>query len=185
MNIEIFLSVLATGILGLLGWFLHERRQNYVARKSVKIFLIDVIKPVISALKDSHGEGEKGMIDKMIDFVDLSKGDSFMKLSYYPLFNTNFFQGFPQNRLRLAHGNRARYVALLEVIGYLDGFQGRMPHEIQRDWVDFINEHQKECKTDIKLCRGVRHETMIFQSNLESTRDMAEKMLIEINKVIS
>lgn len=179
------ISVVATGLLGLLGWYLLECRQNRVVHKSVNIFLVDVIIPVIKALKDTDEDGQKSLIDKMIDFVDLSKGETFMKLTYYPLFNSDFFQGFPQNRLRLAYGKKDKYIALLEVKGYLDGFQGRMPHQVQKNWVDFINEHQKECKTDIKLCRGVKHQTMIYQSNLNSTREMAEKMLAEINKVIA
>jgi hypothetical protein len=178
------ISVVATGFLGLVGWYLLEWRQNYVVRKTVKIYLIDVLIPVVKALKDPGEDGDKSLIDKMIDFVDVSKGESVMKTSYYPLFNSDFFKAFPENRLMLAHKKKEKYVALLEVKGYLDGFQGRMPHQVQKNWVDFINDHQQICKTNIETCRSVRHETRIYQSNLESSREMAERLMIEINKVI-
>jgi hypothetical protein len=182
--IEILVPILSTALIGVLGWYLIELRTNYVIRKTVKTFLIEVIKPIVLTIKDESDNGEKSQIDKVHDFVDLSKGDQFLTTSHFPLFNSNLLKGFPINRLRVSYYNSERFVALMNVIGYLDGFQNRMPNDIQKQWVDFINQHQKECKVSIKRCAGVRSETRLYQSNLEHTKDMAEKLLIEIEKTI-
>jgi hypothetical protein len=179
------ISSFATALLGTLGWWLLEIRRNKNIRKSINLFLVEVLKPVIVSLKDTQENNRKSLIDEMKDFVDLEKGDSYLKTSYFPLFNSKFFTSFQEIQLRLAYKSSEKYVALLEVKGYLDGFQGRMPHDVQQDWIKFIEEHKKICKTDILSCESVKYQTRMFQDNLDSSREMAERMLNEINKAIS
>jgi hypothetical protein len=183
--IEIIIPIIATAIIGLLGWYLLELRANYVIRKSVKTFLNEVIKPIILTIKDPADDGSYGQIDKVYDFVDLSNGDKELSTTHFPLFNSNFLKSFPMNRLRVAYRNSERFVSLMNVIGYLDGFQNRMPNDIQKQWVDHINEHQKECTVNIRVCAVVQYQTKLFQSNLEHTRDMAKNLIEEIDKAIA
>jgi hypothetical protein len=180
---EILKTVLPTILIGVVGWYILEFRRNYFIKKSVKTFLNEVIKPIALNLKDESEGGEKSQIDKVFDFVDLSNGDKYLSTSHFPLFNSNVLKSFPINRLSVCYKSEP-FLALMNVIGYLDGFQDRMPTDIQKQWIDFINVHKKECKVDIQICAAVKHQTKLYQSNLDHTRDMAEKLLKEIEKTI-
>ncbi|PCI96057.1 MAG: hypothetical protein COB15_11460 [Flavobacteriales bacterium] len=178
------IPVLATAIIGFFGWYFLQLRTSYVIRKSVKTFLDQVIKPVILDIKDTSEDGTKGEMDKVYDFVDLSNGYNELTTSHFPLFNSNFLKSFPMSRLRVAYRNSDRFVSLMNVIGYLDGFQNRMPNDIQKQWIDFINKHKKECEVNIRDCNAVQYQTKLFQSNIDNTRNMAKNLFEEIEKTI-
>ena len=179
------IPVLIAALLTFIGWLYNQGRQNRILRKSVRVFLVEIIRPHVLELKDPKENGEKSLIDKMINFVDLSKGDSgIVNIKYNPLFNSSFFQGYSHNELRLAHRKKDKYIALVNIIGYLDGFQGRLPYQVQRNWVDWVDQHKKECKTELLICQGVKHQTKVFQNNLERSKDMANHLLELIDKVL-
>lgn len=184
MGMTIF-TILATGLLGVIGWFLIELRQKHFEKKVIDTFLIEVIKPVIVAIAKGKKPDQKSQIDEIFDFVDLSNGSQAPSISHFPLFNSNLLKSFPLHRLRITYGSNKKFVALMNITGYLDGFQGRMPNDIQKQWSDFINKHQKECEVDILKCSAVKEQTKLYQENLDHTREMAKKLMIEINTVIN
>jgi hypothetical protein len=184
---DIYAPILLASGLALLGWFLREQWLNYLTRRSINLYLKESIKDAIFSMIGNPQEEDIGQIDKLKDWLDISNGrNEYLTVTYFPLFTTEFFKSFPKQRLRSAYWRKDKFMTLMNVIGYIDGFEGRKPRDIQQNWIDWIEVHKKECEvTPYYNCDSVAYEIRMCHSNLEHIRVMAEKLLVEVNKILS
>lgn len=130
---NILIGAVVGSVFTIITSFVLEKIKRNRIRKTISSYLLDTILPKIEKLKE-----ELQTVSSAIE--KYNSGD--ITLGMHPTFNSTVMKSFNMVDLQMIYDEN--FSKIINIIGYLDNLEKRLPHYYFREYVKDVDQHLDE-----------------------------------------
>lgn len=174
---DIAINVLIGAIVGslftIITTVILEKAKRIRVKKTISSYLIDTILPKIDKIKE-----ELITVSSAIEKYN-SEG---VNLGMYPTFNSSVIKSFNMVDLQMIYD--AKFSKIINIIGYLDNLEKRLPHFYFGEYVKNVDQHLEEQFEMYKDTYPTKDNHFLQCPTIIALRNRTKANLVNVSEIL-